>query len=417
MAIPSDDADQHCLFVAKYVRMSSRFPPSLPQRLTNEELAVSLLSIFRPFGAVLSVKASRDHRGRPFGFVEYESGTAAASALAYAPFLALDSRRVRVEPARRQCRLCIRCRLPAEASVEASLEEMRTILKQYVADESFKLSLQGGQDANRTLLEYPEHVIAAIVKFEDPDQARCAYGAWRIGNPDWTLTWINMDRTVFGSNVRNSGLVQLVPGDESYRVSRFSPSLSCLTDAAMHSASPMPQYSSNYEEEMVSLSDNAGANDLLLDEHGISEWLGRTLFVGRLNGQRVTLALLREHFSVHGTIRYLRLYSRGAVGYDGVPLDAYAFIRYVSSASVASAIGTEHGRAWLGQAIKCEHARPAALAVLLGSAREPLIPAISPHLFCYQPMAMPSPLLSRKDKSTRSNWHRAKPPIEASLLQ
>lgn len=39
--------------------------------MTNEQLAMALISTFKHFGPILSVKASRDIRGRPFGFVDF----------------------------------------------------------------------------------------------------------------------------------------------------------------------------------------------------------------------------------------------------------------------------------------------------------------------------------------------------------
>lgn len=39
--------------------------------MTNEQLAYAMLVTFKPFGQILSVKASRDSKGRPFGFVEF----------------------------------------------------------------------------------------------------------------------------------------------------------------------------------------------------------------------------------------------------------------------------------------------------------------------------------------------------------
>jgi RNA recognition motif-containing protein len=394
----------------------------LQQRLTNEELAVSLLSIFKPFGPVLSVKASRDHRGRPFGFVEYESTTAAASALAYAPYLTIDSRRIRVEPAKRQRKLCIKVRVNGDSPLELHLEATRAALQQYVTDESFKLSLQGSQDAEWALLgDAPtgENVIAAVVKFEDPDQARIAYEAWRTAHPEWTLTWINMDRSAFGSNVRNSGLVQLVPGDGGgYHVSRFSPPPFVFEGGiglgGVISGSPMPvvpRYTPSYEEETVSdmEAESLSMESLTLDERDVSEWLGRTLFVGRLNSQQVTIPLLKEHFAKHGPIRYIRLFNRGAVGYDGVPLDAYAIIRFISSDSMLTALEREHGTAWLGQTMKCDYARTGALGAILNSGKMSPVPPVYPG-FIYYPMMVPPP----PGGKANSNWYRAKPTSEKS---
>ena len=39
--------------------------------MSNEQLAYAMLMTFKPLGQILSVKASRDNKGRPFGFVEF----------------------------------------------------------------------------------------------------------------------------------------------------------------------------------------------------------------------------------------------------------------------------------------------------------------------------------------------------------
>lgn len=406
--------------------------------MTNEELAVALLTIFKPFGPTTSIKASRDQRGRPFGFVEYSTSSAASSALSYAPCLTLDGRRLRVEPAKRQRKLCIKVRLDG-TTLEGALEELCSTIRATIPDEDFKLSLQteGG---------YEEQVVAAVVKFEDPQTARTTAEEWRRARPDWELTWINMDRSACGSNVRNSGLVQLIPGSDGsvflpgYTFAAATPTSSQPPRFTSPPPSPFflesppspvpllsPRYTPSYEE--ADYNDGATTINYLPSSSGcvsptpeglsddlsrmslkggdlLEGWIGHTLFVGRLNGQAVTVALLREHFSPHGAICYIRLYNRGAVGYDGVPLDAYAFIRYRDVDASGRAIEVEHGRAWLGQAIKCEHARAAALAVLVGGSGIP-----SPVQVAYPGMALYYPMVER-----RNNWFRAKvvaspPPI------
>lgn len=503
----------------------SHLAASLPQRMTNEDLALSLLNIFRPFGSVTSVKASRDPKGRPFGFVEFSSSAAATSALAYAACLTLDSRRIRVEPARRQRKLCIKQRLSGSMTVERALEGMRKALGRWVQEGDFKLSVQGGEETERWLGEHreAEQVVAAIVKFEAPERAKQAYSQWRMEHPEWSLFWINLDRTAVGSNVRNSGLVQLVPAPDgsvfpggvnrlspgyaflNYPLSRYaslsppppppstlftnpsysqsqsnaqsqSQSQSTAHTPAHHHAHvhvhahnsttnggvglalysppspplPMlpPRFTPHYEEASYETSDLArelgklhlGEEDpkRASDEIDVEEWLGSTLFVGRLNGQSVTLALLHSHFTPHGRILHIRLYNRGAVGLDGVPLDAYAFIRFEEDAAVVAAIEGEHGRAWLGQAIKCEPARKGPLTAMLRRSDEDatssegeMIRGISPPMSpvggfaLYYPTVM-TPVLStsppavqtpKPSTDAKSNWFRATKPRVSSTSE
>lgn len=85
------------------------------------------------------------------------------------------------------------------------------------------------------------------------------------------------------------------------------------------------------------------------------------IYVGRLNSQSVTLEALQSKFEPYGPIAYIRLHNRLARSVaDGVPIDAWALIRFVRGAEDASrAISCEHQVIWHGQAMKCEKARPA----------------------------------------------------------
>jgi hypothetical protein len=42
-----------------------------------------------------------------------------------------------------------------------------------------------------------------------------------------------------------------------------------------------------------------------------------TVFVGRLNSQKITLDSLIEHFGQYGAIRYACLFNRGVITYEG----------------------------------------------------------------------------------------------------
>lgn len=427
--------------------------------MTNEELALSLYSIFKPFGLVTSVKASRDHRGRPFGFIEFATGDAANSALQYAPQLSLDGRRIRVEGARRQRKLCVKVPLGEHQTVELALEKLRLALVQRVAEEDFKLTVQSALQptANDVIETAPltETFVAAIVKFEDCAKAKEAIDAWRSAHPDWSLTWINLDRTSLGSNIRNSGLVQLVPAaDGSLYLPRpisppplsqsifSSPTWPTLFNSQMMlsgMASPF-RYPANYEDvtyESVIEGDNGsgcggggggdGAEGIEEDDQCKTDpksILKYTLFVGRLNSQAITLEQLHARFVLHGSISFIRLYNRALVGLDGVPVDAYAFIRYRQLESVRLAVQNEHGKVWLGQAIKCEPARSAALGMLqsrLEPASAPISPPLSPApINIYYGQFVPANVsydlphsgMVSPSRRPNGNWFRAKNPPE-----
>ncbi len=505
--------------------------------MTNEELAITLYNIFKSFGPIASVKASRDQRGRPFGFVEYSDGPSTLAALSIAPILTIDNRKVRVEIAKRQRKICVKYRMPtvaddgkahphqAPVALEDALGNMQRALEERVKADNFKLSIQGGWDqqggepqpparsqkgGEASFLHGerngggarlqgpggPQTIIAAIVRFDDSEEAREAFSWWRQRHPEWEVTWVNMDRSAMGSNIRNSGLVQLVPptyaaecgGIISPFVARspHSPGCNGATSAAaaedttmalrdpapkgttngglyshlqgasglyqvatalygmpcgalcspapvashmgqlalgvgtrlstasngfhqahdgngLHQADdgiglpaacrttalagtmafsqaagleslclspfqppPLPLSASPFEEEHFGGSDAAEDQENDSDRQRATEapWYGCTLYVGRLNGQQVTIASLKDRFSAYGTIAYIRLYNRGLVAFDGVPLDGHAFIRYGSASAVQQAIVKENSTVWLGQTIKCEQARQTVVASL-----------------------------------------------------
>lgn len=415
-------SSDYCLFIA-----------NLPQRMTNEELAYAIYTMFKPFGAIQSVKASRDQRGRPYGFVEYVNDSGCQAALNYGPHLTLDGRRIRVEQAKRQRKLCVKYRFAPDEPLEFALEKMRKVLQAMVPDEDFKLSLQSSAlqaqvaaslflspPSPDAIANHPQDIVAAIIKFESVEAARQVHDRLKEEHPEWMLTWINMDRSALGSNIRNSGLVQLVPTREGSIIipAVTSPSLSGgfiprYASPPFAYSMPDPAYSSVHASNLISpagfyplqptattaispvpILPGGGytqicfeeeefdcareeesiirkmSNFSLEEEEDMQGWVGSTLFVGRLNGQAATISLLKEHFTTYGPISYIRLYNRGLIGFDGVPIDAYAFIKYDGRDAVEGAIKAEHGKAWLGQAIKCEHARISALGALIRNAME-----------------------------------------------
>jgi len=99
-------------------------------------------------------------------------------------------------------------------------------------------------------------------------------------------------------------------------------------------------------------------------------------------------------------------------------MDAYAFIRFERNESVERAIEEEHGKVWLGQAIKCEHARPAALSIMLSGVsttmsagseyfrKSPTMQPL-PMMTVYYPGYLPVVNESSSSSSISSNWFRA----------
>lgn len=106
-----------------------------------------------------------------------------------------------------------------------------------------------------------------------------------------------------------------------------------------------------YEE--IFIDDNVTPENLLKED----DILDFAIFVGRINSQLITKELFFDRFSKHGAIRYTRIYNRGMIGCDGIPIDSHAFIIYKDKKSSESSIKNENGSVWLGQLIKCERAR------------------------------------------------------------
>lgn len=73
---------------------------SLPSRYSNEQLSYRLLSAFKAFGPIASIKTSRDHAGRPFGFIQFENQDDAIEVLRRKYAIHMAGRRIRVEKAR-----------------------------------------------------------------------------------------------------------------------------------------------------------------------------------------------------------------------------------------------------------------------------------------------------------------------------
>lgn len=408
----------------------SLFVANLPHQMTNEQLAISMFTVFKPFGQVTSIKASRDQRGRPFGFIEFKEERSVVNAINSRHNLQIDSRRIRVELAKRQRKLCIRQRVDDPCQLEALVETMHGQICRFARPKDYKLAIQerygftndscNSTDGHANFIDevdlnYTRNfnfgnytrfgkilylVIAAVVKFEDPKTAQEAHEYWRASNKEWVLSWINMDRQSHGSNVRTSGLVQLIPSsDGSVGLPLLSPvsysPISLLngvpvtrpnhetqpdidlhaqviledyqksTDAVESTTSVLQRLSfdeknfqhvsygtesalasgSNERFEEMNSRDTYGEND--------QNWL----FVGRINSRHVTLDLIREKFQTYGVINYIRLYNRGAIGPDKVPVDSYAIISYGGRSSVIEAIKKEHGSVWLGTTLKCEFAK------------------------------------------------------------
>lgn len=213
---------------------NSIFVANLSQRLNNADLAWSLYHLFRAFGPIRSIKASRDLMGRPFGFIEFYSEEACAMALERNMSLELAGRPLRMERARRQLKLLIKYNQTLANTTDGLTN---------TTDGPRKLLESVLKNHRVSILQEPAVGISAIVRLDNPATAKELYQRCsKIFTPEqgWKVSWIGGDKTSI-SSIRSSGLVHLVfpPEVEGTEALDYysSPPLS---------ASPLLPYMSSY---------------------------------------------------------------------------------------------------------------------------------------------------------------------------
>lgn len=172
---------------------NSIFVANLSQHLNNTELAWALYALFRPFGMLRSIKASRDTLGRPFGFIEFYGEEACDLALGQNLILELAGRPLRMERARRQLKLLLKY------TGREDVMEQRRRLENFLTGQ--RMSLQ--QDAMG---------LSAIVRLDKAEVAQELYQkCCKMFSEEhgWKVSWMNGDESGV-SSIRSSGLVQLV---------------------------------------------------------------------------------------------------------------------------------------------------------------------------------------------------------------
>src|ERR1700722_2537290 len=167
-----------CLFVA-----------NLPSRLGNEELSFRLLEALNEFGRVMFIKTSRDARGRPFGFVQYEKTTAATLAMNNTSRLVIFGRKVRIEKAR--CLRKFQITIPAEEPT--SQKELKEYLERYAEKEDIVFldvphKSEQGDEKEETRGEF-----SIVIKLLDSIDADEVFTQILANYPKWKLSWLNMN--------------------------------------------------------------------------------------------------------------------------------------------------------------------------------------------------------------------------------
>lgn len=300
--------------------------------MTNGDIANKLLAVFKEYGDILSVKASRDSKDRPFGFVEFKDIDSAIRAKENVSELMMGNRRVRVEFAKQQMKLGIRKECSND-TLEIDFELFQEEILFFVTSKDVVFSISNDSPSTATL--------SAIVKFENISKASTTFDEWNK-KEDWEVVWLNSNSSNRSNQIRNSGLVQLVPTkkneeEKSAMVEeRRSYSKNC-------SFKHCEELKVNKEIEINSSLDS------------------NILFVGRLNGRLITTEYLVEYFSEWGKIIEVKLYNRNVIGSDGVVLDAYSLILFEEATSKCNAIASGDGNVWLGQSIRCDGGKKGAI--------------------------------------------------------
>jgi hypothetical protein len=274
------------------------------------------------------------------------------SALKSAPFLFISYRNLRLELARCQKKIAIRVDLKDDASNDDyadGMKKIKRILSSLINEDQIKISLNN-QDGSI--------FINAILRFDCLSLANNVFSFLHKEYPEWQVEWLLNDRSSMGSNIRSSGLVQIVPSKlhnflDIFTLSSFpswtipDPSIHCFNNSGIGIATTFPPspYFWNlndrrswvnptppFEEELYSINSTSLCNDFeeialneaMPHENGSLKHLNipekvleATLFVGRLNSRKISRDLLYEHFKSFGSIRYICLFNRNAISPEG----------------------------------------------------------------------------------------------------
>lgn len=328
----SVEYEENCLFIAKYSSLHQVLMFSLPHPMSNGDIANKLLAVFQEYGDILSVKASRDSKDRPFGFVEFKDIDSAIKAKENVSELMMGNRRVRVEFAKQQMKLGIRKECPSD-TLEINFELFQEEILHFVTSKDVVFSISYDSPSTSTL--------SAIVKFENISKASTTFDEWSK-KEDWEVVWLNSNNSNRSNQIRNSGLVQLVPSKKNEEEK---------SEVAEERMSYGKNYNFKHCEELK-----------INKEIEINSSLdSNILFVGRLNGRLITIEYLVEYFSEWGKIIEVKLYNRNVIGSDGVVLDAYSLILFEETISKCNAIASGDGNVWLGQSIRCDDGKKGAI--------------------------------------------------------
>ena len=303
----------------------------------------------------MNLKASRDEKGRPFGFIEYLEKHEAALAISKSHLITIMGRKIRAEHARCQRKIQVKIHKAQNKGFLEDIEKklalellkygiqmtwevrdknyfdiLYIILKFNHAKDSFEafkilecfVAMNCPADSFELGWVSAKNMIPSINKMLDERSQLCNAGPLSYSN------YYQMnDPSCFGYSCNGKAVeadeaiqYHFMVNDEMFRLERFS----------------MPEYSSSQHiPKYASTEDN------------------RTVFIGRINAHKVNEDELKGELSKIGTLEVLHLINRKIIGLDGVMLDAFASAKFSTHEEAFRCIQTLNRRVMFGQSVKC----------------------------------------------------------------
>lgn len=303
-------------FFAFFANLSLSF--SLPIQYSNEELAYELFERFKEHGTLLSLKASRDEKGRPFGFIEYENKQQAEHAIHESEKIYIFGRKVRTEQARCQRKILVRILKEHLTVAEELSKEILLLLQQQQLLSSSLVSIRN----------LPEEICINF-KFS---QAKFSFLAHKA-LADWVQER-NLKMQVFVNWLSAKNMIPSITAALEGEQNLYS-----------HGAAAVEFYPEAFAAgwEMFPA----------LSATGPLSGQKRQVFVGRLNPLQVTEEALHSIFSAFGTVESVNLVNKRITAPDGVMLDAFAFVTFSTLEAAEASIQQMNGQVLFGQTVKC----------------------------------------------------------------
>lgn len=303
----------------------------------------------------MNLKASRDEKGRPFGFIEYLEKHEAALAISKSHLITIMGRKIRAEHARCQRKIQLKIR---KTQNQSFLEDIERKLAQELSKHGIPMTWEI-HDKNYF------DIHCAILKF---NHARDSFDAFRIlesfiavhcAPESFELGWVSAKNMIPSINKMLHERNQLYnAGPQSYSNYYQMNDPSCFGysyNGKAIEANEAIQYHFMVNEqvfrlERFSMPEYAAARHL---PKQASSDNNRTVFIGRINAHKVSEQELKEELDKIGTLQGLHLINRKTIGLDGVMLDAFASAEFSTHEEAFKCIQMLNRKVIFGQSVKC----------------------------------------------------------------